>query len=101
MAFTNINICKSETKSIPAGGTLVGLLSHECSELFIRNIGNNPVLIFQIKSDGSGPESGTFTLNAGNEFTFRGITNGSDLSASSVGGSVITCRSQYYSFTVK
>ncbi len=103
MSFTNINICKSETKAVPAGGALVGLLNQECSEVFVRNIGSNPVLIYQIKADGTGPEAGAFTLNAGQDFTFRGVTKGSDLSAScaSSSGSTITCRTQFYSFTLR
>lgn len=101
MAFTNINVCKSETKSVPAGGALVPLLNQECSEVFVRNIGANAVLIYQLKADGTGPESGYFTLNAGQEFTFRGVTNGSDLSASSSSGTTIATRTQFFSFNIR
>jgi hypothetical protein len=101
MAFTNINTCKSQTKPVASGGALVGLLNQECSEMFVRNIGANPVLIYQIKQDRSGVESDYFTLNAGQEFTFRGITNGADLSASSPMGSTIVCRTQFFSVTVR
>jgi len=101
MSFTNINVCKSETKSIPAGGALVPLLNQECSEIFVRNIGANSVIIYQLKADGTGPESGYFALSAGHEFTFRGITNGSDLSASSTSGTLLATRTQYFSFSLK
>jgi hypothetical protein len=101
MSFTNINVCKSETKSIPAGGALVPLLNQECSEIFVRNIGANSVLIYQLKADGTGPESGYFALSAGHEFTFRGITKGSDLSASSTSGTLLATRTQFFSFNVR
>ena len=98
-ALVNPNICKSLTVAV--NGTSTPLLSQLCSEVIIRNIGANDVLVYQLKEDRSGYETDYFTLKASTEFTFRGLVFASDLAVKSTSGSTITYRTQYYSLLTR
>jgi len=98
-AWVNPNICKSFTVAV--NNTSTPLVSQLCSEVILRNIGANDVLVYQLKEDGSGLETDYFTLKPSTEFTFRGVIWASDLSVKSLSGSTVTYRTQYYSILTR
>jgi hypothetical protein len=85
MPFINRNICK--TYKVTLAGTLVQFAAQECSEVVMK--ARTTVLVFAR----SNPSVG-FQLINGEEFTFRGISDASELSANGTGD--IYYRTQYF-----
>jgi hypothetical protein len=76
MPFTNRNVCKSF--KLTGNNTLVPLSSQECSEVIVR-----PQVDYTF-FDHQNPSVG-FLVKALSEFTFRGLTNSNQLSATGNG----------------
>jgi hypothetical protein len=85
MAFINRNLCK--TYKVTLAGSLVQFPAQECSEVVIK--ARTTVLIYAR----SRPSEG-FQLINGEEFTFRGISDASELSANGSGD--IYYRTQFF-----
>lgn len=86
MAFINRNVCKTYKLTL---GALQQFPAQECSEVVIKARGT--VLIFAR----SRPSEG-FQLISGEEFTFRGVNDASELSGSSGGSVDIYYRTQFF-----
>lgn len=76
MPFTNRNVCK--TFFLSGNNTKVALSSQECSEVIVR-----PVVNYKF-FDHQNPTV-EFLVAANTEFTFRGLTNSNQLSATGNG----------------
>ena len=76
MPFTNRNVCKSFF--LNGNNTKVALSSQECSEVIVRPSANYTFF------DHQNPTVG-FLVIANTEFTFRGLTNSNQLSATGNG----------------
>lgn len=76
MPFTNRNVCK--TFFLNGNNTKVSLSSQECSEVIVR-----PIVDYTF-FDHQNPSVG-FLVKAGTEFTFRGVNNSNQLSATGNG----------------
>lgn len=91
MPFYNRNICK--TFKLTCNGSMQNLSavlgSQECTEVVARS--RTSVEIF----DPMNPSVG-FGMLSGEEMTFRGLTNISELSANGTNGGVVYFRTQYY-----
>lgn len=85
MPFTNRNVCK--TYKLTLGGSMQQFPAEECSEVVIK--ARSTCLIFAR----SRPSEG-FELLDKEEFTFRGLSNASELSGT--GGGIIYYRTQYF-----
>ena len=72
MALQNRNVCKSFR--LTGNNTKVQLEDQECSEVIVRPKHTATIFDFQNPSVG-------FEVAAGTEFTFRGLTNSNQLSA--------------------
>lgn len=90
--FYNINECRSFNQTI--GSSLTRLSSQPCSEVIIynRTLSNITVYDNSYSSAASG-----FLLSAGENFTFRGITNTNQVSAIAVSPGLVYYRTQYFS----
>ena len=82
----NRNVCK--TFKITTSGSLQAFATQECSEVIVKPRGT--VLIY----DHQNPSVG-FQLLSGEEFTFRGLINSNQLSATGSGD--IYYRTQFFS----
>lgn len=76
MPFTNRNVCKSFV--LNGNNTKVTLSAQECSEVIVR-----PLVDYTF-FDHQNPTVG-FLVKANTEFTFRGLTNSNQLSATGNG----------------
>jgi len=85
MPFTNRNICK--TYKVTLAGTLVQFAAQECSEVVMK--ARTTVLVYARSNPAVG-----FQLINGEEFTFRGISDASELSANGAGD--IYYRTQFF-----
>jgi hypothetical protein len=88
--FQNRNVCKTFNMTLSAGAK-AQLSSQECSEVIIKvspTTGDNANIF-----DSTNP-SVPWVLAAGQEFTFRGVTNSNQLSAGGVG--TLYYRTQYF-----
>lgn len=90
--FYNPNNCFSFNQVI--GTPLVQLSAYPCAELIIVNKTGGNVLIFD---NGSSAAGNGFLLSQNDQFTFRGLTNSSVVSASAASSGTIYCRAQYFS----
>lgn len=94
MPFYNRNICK--TFKLTCTGSMQNLSavlgSQECTEVVARS--RTTVEIY----DPMNPTVGFQMIN-GEEMTFRGLTNISELSANGTNGGVVYLRTQYYGTT--
>lgn len=90
--FYNPNNCYTFNQVI--GASLVQLSSYSCAEITIVNKTGGNVLIFD--NNNNAANTG-FLLSNNDQFTFRGITNSSVVSASATSTGSIYCRTQYYS----
>lgn len=86
MAFTNRNYCK--TFNLALNGTAQKLANQECTEVILSC--PNAISVYD-KENPTVP----FAIPANTVFTFRGVTNSFDLSAS--GSGTLSYRTQYYS----
>lgn len=86
MAFFNRNTCKSF--ALTASGSLQCFQDQECSEVIV--VPRGTILVY----DHMNPTVG-FQVIANQEFTFRGLTNSNQLSAT--GSGVVYYRTQFYS----
>lgn len=93
MSFVNRNVCK--TFNVTLGGSRVALANQECSEVTVVVSAGGNATIFDPNSN-SGFILPTGFVNTGQEFTFRGITNSNQLSAT--GSGVLSYRTQFFSF---
>lgn len=92
MPFINRNVCKAF--SIAGAQTKVKLANQECSEVVVLPTGTGgPVTIFDYMNPGTG-----FVVPVGVEFTFRGLTNSDQLSATMASGTTLSYRTQFFSF---
>lgn len=82
----NRNFCKSF--KITASGSLAAFANQECSEVIV--LPRATVLIFDYRNPSVG-----FQLLSGEKFTFRGLTNANQLSATGSGD--IYYRTQFFS----
>ena len=89
MGFINRNVCKTFTLAAPQ--TKAKLASQECSEVIVVSHGGVATVY-----DYNNPNVG-FVLPGGVEFTFRGITNSDQVSATIGGGIVLSYRTQFFS----
>lgn len=89
MSFINRNVCK--TFNLSLNGTKTALPDQLCSEVVVIPHGGTGATIY----DHMNPNVG-FTVPNHVEFTFRGLTNANQLSAT--GNGTLQCRSQYFSF---
>lgn len=87
MPFTNRNVCKSFVLS--GNSTKVALSDQECSEVIVRPSGASYTFF-----DHQNPTVG-FLVIANSEFTFRGLTNSNQLSAT--GSGILYYRTQMFS----
>jgi len=92
-SYINYNQCYSFNQS--AGGTLAALSGNQvCSEVIVYVTGNTTFY------DNSNPSiANGFLVPANGTFTFRGLTNCNQLSAT--GSGIIYYRTQYYSFNAQ
>ena len=86
MAFTNRNYCK--TFNLALNGTAQKLADQECTEVIVSC---SSIVNVYDKANPAVP----FVVPANTVFTFRGVTNSFDLSAS--GSGTLSYRTQYYS----
>jgi hypothetical protein len=86
MPFTNRNVCK--TFNLALNGTPQQLANQECSQVTVCSTGG--VTVF----DRSNPAVG-FSVPLSTVFTFMGVSNSSELSAS--GSGTLSYRTQYFS----
>jgi hypothetical protein len=86
MPFTNRNVCKSFV--LNGNNTKVTLANQECSEVIVRPVVNYTFF------DHQNPTVG-FLVAANTEFTFRGLTNSNQLSAT--GNGELYYRTQMFS----
>lgn len=85
MPFTNRNFCKSFFLS--GNNTKTKLQNQECSEVIVRPIADYTFFDYQNPTVG-------FLVKGGTEFTFRGLSNSDQLSATGSGD--LYYRTQYY-----
>ena len=103
--YVNYNLCRSFNQNIKTsltmltganGGTILPALTggHPCSEITIWNRTGSNLTVFdnEYAADFNG-----FQLSAGEQFTFRGLTNVAQVSAIAVSAGKIYYRAQYYS----
>jgi len=90
--FYNPNNCFTFNQVV--GASIVQLSSYPCAEITIVNKTGNNVLIFD---NGNSAAGNGFLLSNNDQFTFRGLTNSSVVSASATSTGSIYCRTQYYS----
>ena len=76
-----------------AGVALTG--GHPCSEITLWNRTGSNLTVFD---NDYGTAVNGFQLSAGEQFTFRGLTNVAQVSAVAVSAGIIYYRAQYYSF---
>lgn len=88
MAHVNRNFCK--TFNLTLNGSTQKLADQECTEVIVCC----PVAVTVY--DNQNPSVG-FVVPANNVFTFRGMTNSSQLSASGANTNVLSYRTQFYS----
>jgi hypothetical protein len=93
MSFLNQNVCASFSQTIPS--TIVPLSSQSCSEVILWNRTGTNILVY----DNDKPlDTFAFLLSAGEQFTFRGVTNSNQLSAKTqTGTGTIYFRTQFFS----
>ena len=93
MAFINRNVCKAF--SIAGAQTKAKLASQECSEVIVIPTGTagGTATIFDYMNPSTG-----FVVPVGVEFTFRGLTNSDQLSATMASGITLSYRTQFFSF---
>jgi hypothetical protein len=93
MPFTNRNVCKTFTIPTLTSPAKIQLADQECSEVIVTVSSGGNAVIYD-------PQSAVgFTLPAGfagQEFTFRGLTNANQLSAT--GSGTLYYRTQFFSF---
>lgn len=89
MGFINRNVCK--TFKLVAPATKTKLQAQECSEVVVVPHGGHAVIY-----DHMNPLVG-FEIPEKVEFTFRGITNSDQVSATLGGGTVLSYRTQFFS----
>ena len=88
MPFTNRNFCKTFNMTL---GSKTQLSAQECSEVIIKVSGggaDNALIFHSTNPNVSWP------LGPNQEFTFRGVSNSNQLSASGTG--TLYYRTQYY-----
>mgnify|MGYP003142439023 CR=1 FL=1 len=105
--YFNINICRSFMQPVTRSVfTSLQVLSGAdvqqgwvCSEVLIKNRSNGVVAIYGKDFKPQTPNSYWWQMEAGDEFTFRGLTNVNEISAFADTGVVgeIFYRTQYYS----
>ena len=95
MPWNNLNTCYSVTDVFTTA--LKQLSAYNCSEVIILNLGASPLRVWDTNSTAS--VAGTsFIVPPSAEFTFRGLTNGQEVSASFISGSgTVTYRTQFFS----
>jgi|TARA_R110001606_G_scaffold225307_1_gene373386 hypothetical protein len=111
--YVNFNLCRSFNQHIKTSMTILtgaaipgeaaatsttGLAltgGHPCSEITIWNRTTNTLTVYD--NDYSDALNG-FILSAGEQFTFRGLTNVAQVSATATTAGKIYYRAQYYSF---
>ena len=103
--FTNVNICNSFATWLK-GTTVHRLSSAECSEVVFVNNTAKPVKVWGGMADdytyGPGAVANVqqyVEVEAGDTFTFKGLTDSNQLSAASTdtGNETVTYRTQFYS----
>lgn len=87
MAY-NRNVCK--TFNLTVTTNLQKLADQECSEVIV--LPPKDTSFFDYRNPGIG-----FLVPANTVFTFRGLTNASELSASGSGGGTLSYRTQFFS----
>lgn len=93
--YYNLNVCKSFNIAVTTA--LVKFPFQICSEVIVKNTTGQGVYIFDQNNSAS---SNAFLLSANEEFTFRGLTNSSQVSAQTTAGSgLLSFRTQYFSFS--
>lgn len=90
MPFINRNVCKNF--SIPPAQTKAKLANQECSEVVVVPTGGSATVF-----DYMNPNVG-FVVPTGVEFTFRGLTNSDQVSATTGAGVTLSYRTQFFSF---
>lgn len=93
MFSINVNQSKSFNQNIST--SLVKLSSQECSEVIISNKTGQGVLVYD---NNNFSDAFSFMLSANDVFTFTGVTDSSQISAKTTGGSgVLYYRTKMYS----
>ena len=89
MAFINRNVCKTFLIASLANPAKTALANQECSEVVVMPHGTNTLIY-----DHQNPTVG-FYVPQHTEFTFRGLTNANQLSATGTG--LLSYRTQFFS----
>tara|TARA_R110002050_G_scaffold296164_1_gene455807 strand:+ start:95 stop:418 length:324 start_codon:yes stop_codon:yes gene_type:complete len=99
--FTNQNVCNAYATYLKGTG-IHKLSAAECTEVVFVNNTANPVLVYDNPVYGSAAVANVrryVEVPAGEQFTFRGVTDSDSLSAASTatGNDTVTYRTQFYS----
>lgn len=96
--FTNLNLCFSITDTLDT--SFRQLSSFKCTEVIIQNLGAAPLKVWDAGSTMTPAQSAAFCyiVAPSAEFTFRGLTNSNQVSASFISGSgLVSYRTQFFS----
>jgi hypothetical protein len=93
MAFTNRNTCKNFT--LPNGLSQVRLSAYECTQITFVVPANSHLTLFSESDTTNGLQIDGPNAAGSTIFTYTGITNASELSATTSGGGC-SYRTQYF-----
>lgn len=95
VTYYNLNTCKSF--SVALDTNLKALPFQVCSEVIVKNTTGQGIAVYDQNNFAA---SNAFRLSADQEFTFRGLTNSSQVSAQTTAGAgQLSIRTQYFSFS--
>lgn len=95
--YYNINQCKSFALLLSTN--LSAFPNQVCSEVIVCNTTGQGILVYDQNNAGS---SNAFVLSAGDQFTFRGITNSNQVSAKTTADAgIVSLRTQFFSIAVQ
>lgn len=95
VTYYNLNTCKSF--SVALDTNLKAFPFQVCSEVIVKNTTGQGILVFD---QNNSTATNAFRLSADQEFTFRGLTNSSQVSAQTTAGAgLLSIRTQFFSFS--
>ena len=95
--YYNVNQCKSFALSLSTN--LSAFPDQVCSEVIVYNTTGQGILIFDQNNSSN---TNAFALSAGEQFTFRGITNSNQVSAKTTAGTgTASLRTQFFSIAIQ